>query len=446
MNQKHEVPDEHSGIVGGSTAARRINCPRSYALEKLVPPDPGNAYAREGTALHEMIARVLNTGWCPLPFTFTHERDGVLEVSEDLWAELGQPALDAFDKFVKEIEKDTGGEFEFVVETRCAMPGIAGAFGTSDIIWSCGSMSGVWDWKFGRNAVSAEENQQLMFYGRAAASTAPTLFGAATWGEVDQTREVVLSIMQPQCSDTPSEYIVTVAELEAFRVELMTATKEAETLGVKAHVEKGGWCKYATCKAVCPLWGGQSATFGEKMAKLAALATAQDVELVDVKTGPKQSVDFGDGPVDVTARFTDMLPELLDLAEAATEWANTVRTAARNALNGGSTVDGWALTENITSKRVWAVDDAALKKFFKNRRFAMDEYMPRKLVTMPAAEKMLKKAKAVNPIPEDMVMKSYTKTIAMVRAAGAAPLEMSSNRAKLLGDKMAALNGGSTGE
>lgn len=442
MNQKQEVPDEHSDIVGGSTAARRINCPRSYALEKLVPPDPGNAYAREGTALHEMIARVLDTGCTPeslLPFTFTHERDGVLEVSEDLWAELGQPALDAFDKFVKEIETDTGGEFEFVVETRCAMPGIAGAFGTSDIIWSCGSMSGVWDWKFGRNAVSAEENQQLMFYGRAAASTAPTLFGAATWGEIDQTREVVLSIMQPQCSDAPSEYIVTVAELEAFRVELMTAVKEAETLGVKAHVEKGEWCEYATCKAVCPLWGGQSATFGEKMAKLAALAdqrgvNVEEIEAVDSETG------------EVVWPFIDMLPELLDLAEAATEWANTVRTAARNALNVGSTVDGWVLTENITSKRVWAVDDEALKKFFKNRRFTMDEYLPRKLVTMPAAEKLLKKAGAANPIPEDMVTKSYTKTIAMVRAAGATPLEMSSDRAKQLADKMAALNGGSTGE
>ena len=76
QTQTHETPEEHSDVVGGSTAARRIGCPRSYALEKLVPPDPGSSYAREGTALHEMMAIILDKDKKPeelLPFTFKRE-------------------------------------------------------------------------------------------------------------------------------------------------------------------------------------------------------------------------------------------------------------------------------------------------------------------------------------------------------------------------------------
>lgn len=49
MNQ-HITPDQHSDLVGGSTAARRIGCPRSFALEQLVPKDNrGSIYAQEST-------------------------------------------------------------------------------------------------------------------------------------------------------------------------------------------------------------------------------------------------------------------------------------------------------------------------------------------------------------------------------------------------------------
>ena len=73
-------PTAHSSIVGGSTAHRRLNCPRSYALEKLLPKDKGSIYAREGTALHALWAKVLEDDVEPLDLLpYRHEepaRDG----------------------------------------------------------------------------------------------------------------------------------------------------------------------------------------------------------------------------------------------------------------------------------------------------------------------------------------------------------------------------------
>lgn len=464
MTQTHETPEEHSDLVGGSTAARRIHCPRSYALEKLVPKDPGSIYAREGTALHEMIAIILDKDKLPselLPFTFKreateHEPAWEFTVDEDLWADVGQPALDAFDQFADEIEADENATFEFEVETRCAMPGIDGAFGTSDIIWRCGNLTGIWDWKFGRTPVDAEENEQLMFYARAAASTMPHLFGpvdgvegndnAGKFGEIDPKREVVLSIMQPKCSDEPSEYIVTVEELEAFRVKLKAAVTEAVEQGDKARCEKGPWCQFATCKAVCPHWAGQSAAFGEKMTKLRELKDEQQVDSVeDVTVNSAEHRDVFDHPalseVDASLPFKELLPELLDYAETVKGWADEIFSIAHRVLADGEEVEGWKLKDKRSSGRTWSVEEEEVKKFLKNRRYKLDEYMPRKLLTMPQTEKLLKRDG--RSIPEEMTMQKPSSGTTLVRADHPAPAhEMSSDRAKALGDKLSALSGG----
>jgi len=475
---KHEVPEEHSTVVGGSTAARRINCPRSYALEQLVPEDTGSVYAREGTALHEMMAIILDHDKKPeelLPFTFTREDKGDAEggwsytVDEELWAELGQPALDMFDNFIEEIVAETGCEdFNYVVETRCTMPGVfspvvddsgapvfdkngeavmhEGAFGTSDIIWKCGPLSGVWDWKFGRKPVSAIDNQQLKFYARAAASTLPHMFGpidgdpskdnAGTFTEIDQTREVILSICQPRVDeDKTSEDVVQVSELEDFRAELVGAVEHAIEHGEKATVSKGSWCDFATCRAVCPLWAGRSATFGEKMNALRDLAKQQqvdsvaDIEQIDVETG------------EVTNAFDELLPELLDLAADVEQWVKVVREAAVTQLNEGRSIDGFRLGVSSTSRRGWSVGEDELKKFFKNRRYKLEQYMPRKIISMPAAEKLLKTDK--RKVPEDMIATNVSTKIALVREDSSLPApEMTSDKASALGSKIAALNGG----
>jgi hypothetical protein len=51
---------KHSTVVGGSTAARMINCPGARKLIATVKvEDKGSDFAREGTMLHDVMERVI---------------------------------------------------------------------------------------------------------------------------------------------------------------------------------------------------------------------------------------------------------------------------------------------------------------------------------------------------------------------------------------------------
>lgn len=434
MTTDQLTPDEHSSVVGGSTAARRVNCPRSFTLEQRVPPAPGSSYAREGTALHELMAIVLRDDREPedlLPFTFTGDDNGTpwsYTVDRDLWADLGEPALRAFDAFAADIEADFGGTFDFVVEKRCAMPGIPDAFGTSDVIWTCGDASGVWDWKFGRNPVRAERNMQLMFYARAAMHTHPEMFGIDADGAGDPDRAVILSIMQPQQGDEPSEWETNPAELETFRLQLLAAVNEAKTKGDKARVAKGDWCSYAACKAICPLWAGRGVTFVEK---LTAFVERVEAATDEAATGAKLA-----GQDD----FKAALPELLDMAEAAESWAKVVFSTAHELAEAGHVPEGWKLKAKRSSGRAWVAAEDAVRKFFANRRYKLDDYMPRALLSVAQAEKLL--ARDNRALDEDLFEKKASTGTTLVRADNDAPeVKPAPERFRDLGAKLAALGG-----
>ena len=48
---------KHSSVVGGSTAARLLNCPGSFQRSQALPPsaDVPSEYAEEGTAMHAVM-------------------------------------------------------------------------------------------------------------------------------------------------------------------------------------------------------------------------------------------------------------------------------------------------------------------------------------------------------------------------------------------------------
>ena len=54
---------EHSDVVGGSTAARRMACHGSRALEAAAPPEAPSTYAAKGTALHNAMEKLVNDVW-----------------------------------------------------------------------------------------------------------------------------------------------------------------------------------------------------------------------------------------------------------------------------------------------------------------------------------------------------------------------------------------------
>lgn len=441
MSEVNATPEKHSSLVGGSTAGRRMKCHASWAFEQQMPKGGGNsAYAQEGTALHEMMAIILADATVDpydlLPFEFSRddriddETGEVLEdawtytITEDIWDEHGQPALDAFLDFMDEIEEETGGEFTYILEKSCELPGIDGAFGTSDVIWMCGELSGIWDWKFGFKKVFSAENDQLMFYARAAMSSHPKMFGAASFAEIDPERPVVMSIMQPQCHHKPDNWRLEAQFLESWRVKLKAAIDAGQADGVNAKIEKGKHCDFAPCKAICPLWLGTTQRLAEK------IATVKDT----VK----------DEPLTNAPEFVEALPDLLEMAEVAQSWAAEIFAQAKAALEAGETVPGWKLKAKASSGREFIIDEDEVKKLAKNRKITLDEVAPRKLLSAPQFEKLLQKKgklKKDEKLPDEWARPKPSSGASLTRSDDPAP-EYVTNTARVsaLAEKLAHLN------
>lgn len=411
-------PEAHSDIVGGSSAAMRIGCPGSYRMQQRLkrmreqeridrlvasvstivgrseidpvdlveaarqfaaPIEETSSYAEEGTALHEAIAWILlhdkeAHDVVGMRFNESGPLGGTL-MSYDLVNECLVPALKALDDYLDRIEAEDGGPAEMLIEKRAAMPGIPGAFGTCDLIIRTPKRSCVWDWKFGGGVkVVVERNKQLMFYGRAGASTFPAMFEKRGDWPVD------LVICQPRLDIEPAVWSTDMKALEAFRLELVGAVTEAVESD-NPKVETGSWCRFADCKVVCPLHAGAAATFARKLAVVQAKSTGEVLDIVDaefeeVETGPNT--------------LPELYALLLDMADIIEPLAGEARKQAKLLVEQGHDVPGWMLAEKKSSGREW-VDEAAGVKWCIAQGLEMDEILePPTVRTAPAIEKVMK--------------------------------------------------------
>jgi len=359
-----EVPLEHSDLVGGSSASRVLNCPGSVSRIKRAPKSKGSSYAREGTALHEMIAQVLDHAKEPeemLPFTHDQPAKGVegpwsLTITQSIWDDNGAPALDMFDDFLVGLERDQSGEpATFMIEERGAFPGIPGAFGTTDVVFRCGKIGGIWDWKFGRNPVNAEENSQMLFYFATMFAKYPKFFAGCD--------RVVLCIGQPKVNDLePSIWETDMMRVLQFIEELQQAVKDAEA--PDAFIAKGPWCAFQDCKAVCELHYGAAAHLGSMMN--------------DIKQAKGPDLDA-------------FMSDAMELAEMAEAWSSHIRSLTHEMIDSGKTIEGWKTVAKRSSGREWTMDDEEVRKKLRNRGLTSDEFAPRSTVSAPQAEKLLKK-------------------------------------------------------
>jgi hypothetical protein len=413
------TPQHHSSLVGGSTASRRINCPRSYHLEQLVPADDrGSVYAQEGTVLHEMMAITLERDIEPttlLPFTFKTEKDGGWEftVDADLWADKGEPALKAFDKFVAEQEDRLGEVMRFMIETRVEFPGILGAFGTSDIIGRCGNEIFVMDWKFGRGIVPAEENKQMMFYACGALNTARSFFDGM---ELSHDTPVTMAIIQPVRADGIDVWHTDMLRLHHYEIELLQAIEHIKQDGMEAPIKDGPWCHFARCKAVCPLHVGAARKLADRFADLKAATEGK-------KAPPND--------------FPERLADMLDLVDMVEDWCKEVRDQAHANAERGMVIPGWVLEAGRKGARKWAIDEAEVLSTFTGPEFGLDPDIlaPRKVLTLPQVEKILKRDGKV--IPDGFSTQSEPTTTRLVRAENATEtVEPTAAKAVALAEKL----------
>jgi len=337
----------HSLIVGGSTAKRVINCPGSVALVAKMPPKDSSTYADRGTLLHNAMATILDSDTVtPESMLWTTYKGETL--TGELLNEKILPALAALDAI------DPEGVMEYAVETVVGFGAyLPGVFGSADLLGRLGNRAVVLDWKFGDGvAVSAEENEQGLFYAAAAMRTPET-----AW-VFEGAEEVEIVIVQPPAV---KRWVTTVKRVKEFERSLKRAVKASQM--PDAAIVVGDHCRWCSAKPLCPKMTG-------------AVDRAVKVQLENL-------------PAETIGAY-------LGNADLLEDWIKDLRALAMTMMEGGAKVPGYKLVAK-RSVRKWLDEGKA------NKALAAMGIDPVKLelVSPAQAEKLLKPSKQA--LPDDLV-------------------------------------------
>ena len=336
---------QHSNIVGGSSAKRVMACPGSVALVQKMPPKPSNSHADQGTLLHNVISEYLGKDSVPLQ-SFVGYMYADQELTLELMEEKLLPALALLD----EVDPDHTMMYE--VETRVDFADLLpGVFGSTDLMGRIGGKAIILDWKFGTGvAVSAEENEQLMFYAAAAMRTpaAQWVFNGAT--------EIELIIVQPP---EIKRWTTTRARIEQFERDLVRAVTTAGQ--ADAPLKHGEHCRWCNAKPVCPIMTGA-----------VDRAVAIKMDKIDV----------------------DKLGSYLHNADLLEAWIKDLRSLAEDMLKKGKPVPGWKMVPKRAT-RSWVKEEDAKAALLKHLKES--EVTEVKMISPAAAEKLLKAQKLKLP-------------------------------------------------
>jgi hypothetical protein len=341
---------QHSNIVGGSTAKRVINCPGSVALVQKMPPKPSSKYADEGTLLHDTIAEHLATLKPLESFIGKKYEDQVL--TQDLIDDKLVPALAALD------EIDPKQEMTYEVETRVGFGDLLpGVFGSTDFVGRLGNKAVVLDWKFGDGVVvTAEENEQLMFYAAAAMRTT-----ALQWAFEGAT-EIECVIVQPPMI---RRWTTTPERIAQFEHQLFKAVKAAEQ--PDAGLKAGDHCRWCAAKPVCPQMTG-------------AVDRALQVQLKEIDAAT--------------------LGQYLKNADVLEGWITDLRALAFQMLEKNIPVPGYKIVQK-QARRQWADETKAIAALHDMGVPRGELFSPEEIRSPAQIEKVLKKRKLA--LPDDLV-------------------------------------------
>lgn len=373
---------KHSKIIGGSTAKRVINCPGSVAICKHSPKDYGSKYAEMGTLLHDVISNVLDGKPAVIG-----QKLGSAELTQDIYDDKIKVALDLLD----EVDPDKTMEFELEAEVEFALlDGEKEAdkmFGSCDLLGRVGNRVVGLDWKFGDGvAVSAEENEQGMYYLAAAMESEKY-----DW-IFDGAEEIEVVIIQPPYI---KRWTTDIERLKRFTAELHAAKKMAKKMVkqvdglVKAHGNKwpeyaegtqlflkaGSHCRFCSGKVNCPT-----------MDRGIANAMRIDLEKVD--------------PTKIGVTLHNL--------EVLENFSTGLRALAHSAMENGIEIPGWKIV-NKRATRKW-IDETEAEKSVREILSEVEKdagkiddtvYAPVELKSPTQMEKELKKLRLA--IPDGLV-------------------------------------------
>ena len=282
-----------------------------------------------------------------------------------------------------------------------------GAEGTLDAHIVKGDEIIVIDLKFGHTPVKAD-CKQLKIYALAALEEYSILHDIQT---------VRLVISQPRVFDDPSEHIMTVDELLAFREEVEARAVEAASVfleddGMVAdkYLTAGeAQCKYCKAKLDCRVFNKGSNDVVEL-----------EFEVIDHK-GETPLLDLSPaaqvGAIDnlVKNYSPERLNDMANMLPLIKLWCKAVEAERDHYLleENGQLAD-WKVVQSQDGNRQWE-NDAAAEAVMKRMKIKEDQMYTKKIVTAPQAEKLFK-SKVIGPrqwpvLQELIIRKKGGKTV-----------------------------------
>lgn len=336
-----------------SGASRWMNCPGSVAAEEGYP-DTSSAYAREGTAAHELAEMCLKAAHPPatgLGLTFEVE-GAVIAVNDDMVHYVG-----LYMDQVREVNR-----FAAVTHVEMKAPidhltGEEGATGTADFVgvtFAEGkAVIRVHDLKYGQGVrVEAENNYQLLCYASGVIRELDYLIEEMEPGTV----EVELHIHQPRLDHWPV-WEITLEELRGYEDELRAAAAQCtpDAPRIPGEVQ----CRFCKARTGCP--------------ELQALILAETAE---------------DPPTDAEA-----VAEVMPLLKMIRDWCATVEARAIELCEQDDPIIGkhYKLVEGRRTK-VWNEDEEAIARKLKYKTgLKANDIYTKKLISPAQAEKAVPK-------------------------------------------------------
>lgn len=393
----------HAKLMSPSSAARRIACAGSYALEFGLPDNASEA-SDDGTAIHTVSA------WC-----LTSDRDAHAFVGRYIDVhDKGEPmrrVLFDHDKaelaqtYIDQIRAAAVGG-ELMVEQKVdfsSFVDMPGQFGTLDaaIYFADRKHLDVRDLKSGFHRVEVVASPQLMLYALGELAKR-TMLG-------DEVETVTLGIHQPKVSPEPSEWTCSVDDLMAFAETARRATKMCEAgklahNGVAKDMQGASFadtylrpgpeqCRFCKAAGTCPALRGVAArvvTFNPTM-------NSAVLDDFDVVGAPAAIAEVDMSTAILPACTPDQLGRLLQAAPMVEIWLKAVRAEGDRRLLAGQVVPGFKVVAGKKGARKWA-DPEAAEATLKGMRLKVEEMFDLSIISPTTAEKLTKPGEDGKPV------------------------------------------------
>ena len=330
--------------IGGSTAARTLECPAWVSRSANAPEQASSSFADEGSMLHLVMENFYDND-----ISF-EDQLGVTTFGSHVFSEdtmelaimAHQAAEAVFDEY--DIDEMMIEPFMEIVKDEVG--------GSTDML--CASVDGktvvVLDWKFGRHGVLAEDNKQGLFY------TLAANLDPSTASMLEKAEHFVFAVVQPKAYGNKADvWQFGLWELDNFDIELSEARTAAakETPPAKA----GDHCHYCPAAPTC-----------------------------------ETKILQGRSALVINPEVAATMSEAMGMVDQLEKWCKAVKSATHASLEHGGEVEGWKLVQKRATRQ-WTDEEAVVDMVRKAKKIKMEDAFNMKLLSVAQLEKVVKAKK-----------------------------------------------------